>query len=50
MKQQVSKAPRTQARDSVASLTGTNTQGNTSIQDKDNSFNPLDWQAWRKRI
>lgn len=50
LKNTAAKAPKAQARDQVASLTGTASQGDTSITEKDANFNPLDWNAWRKRI
>ena len=50
MQQQVSKAPKAQARDTVAALTGAKTQGEAAITEQDKNFNPLDWNAWRKRI
>lgn len=50
LRNQVTKAPKTQARDAVASLTSSQSQGDTTITEKDKNFNPLDWNAWRKRI
>lgn len=51
MKNQVEKAPRRQSRDNVASLTGSQTSGDTSIQaEKNKNFNPLDWGGWRDRL
>lgn len=43
-------APTRQARDSVAALSSQNTHGETGIVEKDNNFNPLDWNAYKKRI
>jgi hypothetical protein len=46
-----SKAPKTASRDAVASLTGTGTQGEASVNaEADKNFNPRDWNAWKKRI
>lgn len=51
LKQTASKAPRVAARNKVAELTGSPTQGEPSVdQAKNESFNPLDWNAWKKRI
>lgn len=51
LKNQVSASPRKQARNSIAGISGSQTQGETSIGgDKSNNFNPLDWDAWRKRV
>lgn len=50
LKQQASKAPKTKARDQVASLSGTQTQGEPVITEKDKNFNPLDWNAYQRRI
>lgn len=50
LKAQASKAPKAQARDQVASLSGAQSQGETIITEKDKNFNPLDWNAWRTRI
>lgn len=50
LKNSVSKAPNVQARNQVASLSGAGSQGETNITEKDAQFNPLDWNAWKKRI
>jgi hypothetical protein len=50
LKNTASKAPARQARDSVASLSSQNTQGETDITDKDKNWNPLDWGAYKRRI
>lgn len=50
MQQQIAKGPRVESRNKVASLTGSQTQGEPSIDEKDKSFNPLDWGAYKKRI
>jgi hypothetical protein len=51
LKQNSGKSQTRQSRDNVASLSGTNTQGDTSINtERDKSFNPLDWNAYKNRI
>lgn len=51
LKNQAQSAPKKQARDSVAGLSGSKSQGETSITaDKSKDFNPLDWNAWKKRV
>lgn len=50
LKTQATKAPKAKERDSIAQLSGSQTQGDTSITDKDKNFNPFDWNAWRKRL
>jgi len=51
MKTQSQNSPRRQARDSIAGLSGSASQGETSIGgEKNKDFNPLDWNAWKKRI
>lgn len=51
LKTQASKAPRQEARDRVAALTGSRTQGEPSVDaEKDKNWNPLDWNAWKKRL
>jgi len=46
-----SKAPKKTSRDSVASLSGTQTQGQPSDKaEQDKNFNPLDWNSWRNKI
>jgi len=45
------KAPSNQARDSVAALSGASSQGESSAAEEANkNFNPMDWNAWQKRI
>lgn len=51
LKNTASKAPRAKARDNVANLTGTPTQGDAgSVAEQEKSFNPLDWNAFKKRL
>lgn len=50
LKNQASKAPKQKSRDNIASLSGSHSQGETNIAEKDKNFNPLDWGAWRNRI
>lgn len=52
LKQQVSKAPRNQSRDRVAALNSSQSQGepNSDQQEKNTSWNPLDWSAYKKRL
>lgn len=50
LKANAGKAPKVQARNQVASLTATQTQGEPSITEQDKNFNPQDWGAWRKRL
>lgn len=51
LKQGSNKSQQRSARDSVASLSGINTQGETSVQaEKDKNFNPLDWNSYKRRI
>ena len=50
VKSQVSKSPKTKSRDAVASLNGSRSEGESTITEKDKTFNPLDWNAWRNRI
>lgn len=50
LKNKVTKAPTTQARDSVAALSGTQSQGSVEVDEKNKNFNPLDWNAWKQRI
>ncbi len=51
LKEQAKSAPKRQARDSVASLSGSKSQGETSITDEKNkNWNPLDWNAYKKRV
>ncbi len=51
LEQQASKAPKVQARNQVASLSGSQSQGDPSnVAEANKNFNPLDWNAWRKRI
>ena len=48
LKREKLNAPKQKSRDAVASLTSINTQGDTSISEKDKNFNPLDWSAYKK--
>ena len=51
MKTQVSKAPKTKARDAIAALNGSQSQGTPEAEEEKNkNFNPLDWDSWKKRI
>lgn len=51
LKTQASKAPRSQSRDNVASLSGSPSQGEPSaIAEKNKNFNPFDWDSYKKRI
>jgi len=50
MKQQVTTGVRAKTRDSIASLSNENTQGDTNIEEKNKSFNPLDWNAYKRRL
>lgn len=50
LKTNAQKAPSRQARDSVASLSSQNTQGETNITDQDKNWNPLDWNAYKRKI
>lgn len=50
LKLQVKKAPRAESRDKVSALTNSATQGEPSIDEKNKDFNPLDWNAYRKRL
>lgn len=51
LKQNSGKSQTRQSRDNVASLSGTNTQGDTAVNaEKDKNFNPLDWNAYKSRI
>lgn len=50
LKQQATKGARTKTRDSIASLSGTQTRGEPTITDKDASFNPLDWNSYQRRL
>ncbi len=51
LKNSKSKVATRQSRDTVAALTGANTQGEPSAQvEKDKNWNPLDWNAWKKRV
>jgi hypothetical protein len=50
LKQQVVKGPRAQARDEVASLTNAASQGQPDQEEKNKSFNPLDWGSYKNRI
>jgi hypothetical protein len=51
LKQGATEAPKKQSRDNVASLTGSKTHGETNMTaEKDKNFNPLDWDAYKKRV
>ena len=50
MQQNAAKAPKQQKRDSVAGLTNGKTAGENTTAETDKQFNPLDWNAWKKRI
>lgn len=51
LKQQASTAPKKIARDSVASLSGSQSQGQSDAKaEQDKSFNPFDWDAAKKRL
>lgn len=51
MRNLVSKTPQRQSRDNAAAASGSKSQGDTSINaEQDKNFNPLDWNAWKKRI
>ncbi len=51
MKLQAQQGPRKQARDSVAQLNSSQSQGETNVgSGKNTEFNPMDWNAWRKRL
>ncbi len=50
LKQNKAKAPVSQARDQVASLTGQQSQGDTSVSTDDEKFVSGDWGAWRRSL
>ena len=51
MKTQAETASKRAAKDSVASLSGVQSQGEPSQKaEADKNWNPLDWNAWRKKI
>ncbi len=50
LKTQASKAPTVKSRNSVADLTANQSKGEVGITNPDANFNPLDWNAWRRRI
>ena len=51
LKQNSGKVAQRKSRDNVASLSGTNTQGEPDIKEEQNkNFNPLNWGAWRNRV
>lgn len=50
LKQAAAKAPKRQARDEVAALSSNPTQGTPDADEKNKAFNPLDWNAYQKRI
>lgn len=51
MKKQLEKSPTKTSRDSVAALSGSRTQGEPSKSAaKNENFDPLDWDAWKRRL
>lgn len=51
LKNQASKIARTTQRDNVAGLTGTRRQGEPDVKaEQDKNWNPLDWNAWKKKL
>lgn len=51
LKKGSTKAPQRQARDAVATIAATTTQGEPSLKaEQDKNWNPLDWNAWKKRV
>ncbi len=51
VKNQISKAPTQKSRDTVASLNGSRSEGDTNVAvDKDKSFNPFDWNSYKRRL
>lgn len=50
LKSNAQKAPKKESRDNVAALTGRQTQGEPTINEKDKDFNPMDWGAWRNKL
>lgn len=52
LKSQSQKAPRAEARDKVAALSGTPSRGEPTSeeQERNKSWNPLDWGAYKKRL
>lgn len=50
LKQNVQKAPKKESKDNVAALSGKQSQGEPANAEKNASWNPMDWNAWQKRI
>lgn len=50
LKNEVAKLPKKEARNAVASLSGSQTQGEPGEGEKDKNFNPFDWNAWKKKV
>lgn len=51
LKRQASESPKKASRDNVAAISAANSTGNSVVEtEKDKAFNPLDWNAWKKRI
>ena len=50
LKKNSTNAPRKQSRDAVASMTGTQTQGESGKEDKNANWNPLNWNAYKDRL
>ncbi len=52
LKNKASNDSKAKSRDGVAGAVGSQTQGETSLEqaERDKNWNPLDWDAWKKRI
>lgn len=50
LKTQANKSLKNKSRDAVASLSGSRSEGDSTVSEKDKQFNPLDWNAWKSRI
>lgn len=51
LKNQSVKSAKTQSRNNVASLTGSQSQGDPgAIAEQNKNWNPLDWDAWKRRL
>ena len=52
LKNSAVRGPRSEARDKVASLSGSQSRGDSSEDktEQDKNWNPLDWNAWKKRL
>lgn len=52
LKNNISKAPKTQARDTVAALTGKLSQGGTTaeVEERNKNWNPLNWNGYKDRL